>query len=67
MRLEYRRRNLVMLGYRAMHSEYYRLLFGRKVGSADRPFYALNAHMGAVNYLRHNVRMVSRIANNVIS
>jgi hypothetical protein len=49
-----------MVRYSAMHSEYYGLLFGRKIRPADRSFHALNAHMGPVNHLRHDDQRVSR-------
>lgn len=58
--LQDRRRNLVMLRHGAMYSEYYGYLFGRKIRPAQRALYALNAHMGPVNHLRHDDRMVSR-------
>ena len=54
VRLQERRRNLVMLRYGAMHSEYYGLLFGRKIRSAHGALHALNAHMGPTNNVRHN-------------
>jgi hypothetical protein len=38
VRLQDGRRNLVMLRYGAMHSEYHGLLFGRKIGPAHGPF-----------------------------
>ena len=49
-----------MLRYGAMHAEYYGLLFGRKIRPAHGALHALNAHMGPVNHLRHDDRMVSR-------
>ena len=60
VRLQDRRRHLVMLRYGAMHSEYYGPLFGWKVRPAHRALNALYAHIGTVNHLRHNDRMVSR-------
>jgi hypothetical protein len=42
-----------MLRYRAMHSEYYGLLFGRKISSADGALHAFDAHIGPVNNVRH--------------
>jgi hypothetical protein len=60
VRLQNRRRHLVMFRYGAMHPEYYRPLFGRKIRPSDGALHALNAHIGPVNHLRHNNRMVSR-------
>jgi len=60
VRLQDRRRKLVMLRYGDVHSEYDGLLFGRKISPAHGALHALDAHMGPVNHLRHNDRMVSR-------
>jgi hypothetical protein len=60
VRLQNRRRHFVVFRYGAMHAEYYRPLFGRKIRPAYGALYALNAHIGPVNHLRHNDRIVSR-------
>jgi hypothetical protein len=60
VRLQNRRGHLVMLRYGAVHSEYDRLLFGRKIGPAHGALHALNAYLRPVNHLIHNDRMVSR-------
>jgi hypothetical protein len=62
VRLQDRRWDLVVLGYSAMHAEYYRLLLLREIRSAHRALHALNAYMRSVNHVRHNGRMVSRIS-----
>ncbi len=54
VRLQNPGRNLIMLRYSAMHSEYYGLLFGRKISSTDGALHALNAHIGPVNHVRHH-------------
>jgi hypothetical protein len=45
MRLQDCRRNLVVLRYGAMHSEYDRLLFGRKKRPAHSASHTFNSHM----------------------
>ena len=60
VRLQDRRRDLVVLRHGAMHSEYYGLLFGRKISPAHGALHSFNAHIGPVNHLRHNDQMVSR-------
>ena len=53
-----------MLRYGAMHAEYYGLLFGRKIRPAHGALHVLDAHMGPVNHLRHDDRIVSRRSEN---
>jgi len=60
VRFQDRWRNLVVLRHGAMHSKYYRLLFGRKIRSTYRALHALNAYMRSVNHVGHDCRIVSR-------
>jgi hypothetical protein len=61
--LQYRRWNLVVLRYGAMHPEYYRLMFCRKIRSAHGALYTLNAHMGPINYVGHNLDDITKAAS----
>jgi len=60
VRLQHGRRDFVVLRDGAMHAEYYRFFFLRKVRSAHRALHALDAHMRSVNHVGHNGRMVPR-------
>jgi hypothetical protein len=62
VRLQDSRWDLVVFRHRAMHAEYYRLLFLREIGSAHWALHPLNAYMRSVNHVRHNGRMVSRMS-----
>ena len=54
------RRDFVMLGDSAMHSEYYGLLLCRKIRFTRRALQTLNTRMGPVNHVGHDCRMISR-------
>jgi hypothetical protein len=58
VRIQYRRGNLVVLSDSAVHSEQDRLIFRRKIRSAQRALNALDANMGPVNHFGHYFRIV---------
>jgi hypothetical protein len=64
--LEDGQRNLVMLCYGPVHSENYRLRFGREIRPAKGPLHSLNAHNGPVNHFRHDDRSVSRRSHSAV-
>jgi hypothetical protein len=49
VRFEYRRRNLVMFRYRAVHTENHGRGFGRKPGSANRSPDAFDSNLGTID------------------
>ena len=63
MGLEDRWRNFVMLRHGPMHSEDYRLRFGREISPANGSLHAFNSHMGPVNHFRHDDESVSRLVH----